>query len=70
MGGCSSWGWRAESFSGCSGGPGVLLVVLGDLPLNLRSHLPSPGGVVSCRFRLRPGLGEKKPVPDLIGLSP
>eukprot|EP00972_Heterocapsa_arctica_P047836 7055920-Heterocapsa_arctica.AAC.1 len=70
MGGCSSRGEKAGSFSGCSGGPGVPLAVLEDLSCSLRPHLPSPGGVVAWRLCLQSGLGEKKPAPDLIGLSP
>eukprot|EP00972_Heterocapsa_arctica_P071969 10630901-Heterocapsa_arctica.AAC.1 len=61
---CSSSGRRAGSFFRGSGVPGVLPVVLGDLPLVLRSHLlsvfPAAGGVVAWGFRLQPGLGEKK----------
>eukprot|EP00972_Heterocapsa_arctica_P065864 9720046-Heterocapsa_arctica.AAC.1 len=64
MGGCSSSGRRAGSFFRSSGVAGVLPVVLGDLPLVLRSHLlsvfPTSGGVMAWEFRLQPGLGEKK----------
>eukprot|EP00972_Heterocapsa_arctica_P064846 9571045-Heterocapsa_arctica.AAC.1 len=70
MGGCTSRGEKAGSFNGCSGGPGVPLVVLEDLSCSLRPHLASPEGVAAWRLCLRSGLGEKKPVADLIGLSP